>query len=261
MVNAPSLLELGRAGQALTDELVIDAHTHCGRFNIYYLPQSDAPGLVEHMDRLGIDRAVTFALEAVGSDFVIGNNVTLDLVRRRPDRFIGFATMHARYPEEMIPELERCAAAGLKGIKLIPAYQKYPETGENYFPVYEWADAQGWIVLNHSWGAPDFVREIARRYPRMCLLMGHISEVYAQVLRQCDNVYTTTTNCLRRQALARAVQAMGAEKILFGSDFPDLDGAFNLAPILYAQISDDDKRRILGLNMARLLREHAGVEV
>ena len=50
-----------------------------------------------------------------------------------------------------------------------------------------------------------------------------------------------------------AVRAVGAGKLLFGTDSYLNPFAFGLGPILYARISDDDKRRILGLNMARLL--------
>jgi predicted TIM-barrel fold metal-dependent hydrolase len=49
------------------------------------------------------------------------------------------------------------------------------------------------------------------------------------------------------------VQRFGASKILFGSDFPDLDTSLNLGPLLTAKISDEDKRLILGLNMERIL--------
>ena len=49
------------------------------------------------------------------------------------------------------------------------------------------------------------------------------------------------------------MQAVPAEKIVFGSDMPDLPLMFGMGPILCARIPDDDKRRILGLSALSML--------
>jgi predicted TIM-barrel fold metal-dependent hydrolase len=49
------------------------------------------------------------------------------------------------------------------------------------------------------------------------------------------------------------VSVLGSDKILFGTDLTYLDGTFQLGTVIYAKISDGDKRKILGLNMKNIL--------
>jgi len=253
MVDELAFSQIAREGQALNSELVIDAHAHLGVFRDYFIPRPDVGSLVSNMDRYGIDTACVFALAGVNSDFVYGNDLIVDAVRTHPGRFVGYATLSANYPEELISELERTHELGLRGIKLIAAYQGHPEETERFFPVYQWADSHRKIILSHQWGSADFLARIAVRYPNVCFVIGHLNLAYAEVVRKHDNVYTTTTFVPWPGAVATAVRAFGAPKILFGSDFPDLDTSLNIGPLLTAKIGDEEKRMILGLNMKRIL--------
>ena len=258
MVEGLSLAERVRQGLALSDELVIDAHTHFGVMKDYFVPQADAAGLVRNMDRYGIDRACIFGFAGVCSDYEYGNDEVIAVVRALPDRFIGYATLNANYPEDLIPELERCFKLGLRGIKLITAYQGQPEETERFEPVYDWAEAQHTIILSHQWGAPEFLASLAEKHQNVCFHIGHLNPAYAGVVRQYDNVFTTTTFVPSPVAIVQAVEFFGVENILFGSDFPDLDVSLNIGPLLSADISEADKRAILGGNMAGVLAEYVG---
>ncbi|MFQ6098457.1 MAG: amidohydrolase family protein [Armatimonadota bacterium] len=248
---------LAQKGRPVDGELVIDAHTHIGASNLYALPFSGLDDVVAHMDRLGIDQACTFGFAGVNSDFEYGNDVVIEAVQQFPRRFIGFTTLHAQYPDEMIPELERCRARGLRGIKLIPAYQRCPTEDERFRPAYEYAHDNRLMMLNHHWGPPGRLNELAGRYANACFINGHIRHDCGEVLRERPNVYQCTCAALMWRDVERLVQAAPLEKIVYGSDLIDLDGAFGLGPILYARISDEAKRAILGLNMRRVLDEYA----
>jgi predicted TIM-barrel fold metal-dependent hydrolase len=243
-------------GRALEGEEVIDSHTHIGEIRHYFVPQPEAERLVAYMDRHGIGLSCTSAFNVVGSDYALGNDLAADAVRRFPERFFGYTGLNANYPEDLIPELERGERIGLRGIKLITAYQGHPEETERFYPVYEWANAKRKIVLSHQWGSPQFLAQIAESYPNVAFLIGHLNLRYAEVVRRFDNVYTTTTFVPWPGAIAEAVGCFGAEKILFGTDVPDLEPALNLGPLLTADISDEDKRLILGKTMRRLLEAH-----
>ncbi|MFO8007360.1 MAG: amidohydrolase family protein, partial [Candidatus Brocadiia bacterium] len=58
-------------------------------------------------------------------------------------------------------------------------------------------------------------------------------------------------------AAERYVALYGAKRLLFGSDMSDLPIPWGLGPILYADISEADKRAILGGNLRRLLQTHS----
>jgi predicted TIM-barrel fold metal-dependent hydrolase len=256
MVGTISYGERARLGLALQGELVIDAHTHLGLGEHYAIPGPEAENLVATQDRYGIACACTFAFAGVSADYRYGNDLVAEAVARFPTRFIGYTTLNANYPEDLIPEMERCTARGLRGVKLITAYQGHPEETPRFIPVYEWCQERRKIILSHQWGAPTFLGETARRYPDICFVIGHLNLAYAEVVRGQDNVYTTTTFVPWPGAIAQAVEVFGAEKILFGSDVPDLDPSLNLGPLLTARIDDEDRRAILGRNMARILQEY-----
>ena len=49
------------------------------------------------------------------------------------------------------------------------------------------------------------------------------------------------------------VEGVGGDRVLFGSDMPLIDGKFGVGRIVTADISDEDKKKILGLNAMKLL--------
>jgi predicted TIM-barrel fold metal-dependent hydrolase len=54
-------------------------------------------------------------------------------------------------------------------------------------------------------------------------------------------------------ALRAAVQILGAERVLWGTDAPGIDFAQRLGVILASRLSEAEVRQVLGLNAARLL--------
>ena len=99
--------------------------------------------------------------------------------------------------------------------------------------------------------------ELAQSYPNAAIMTGHTDKNYGDVFRQTDNVYMGTCPMIEFGAVEWYVHTYGAEKLLYGSDMSDLPQAWGFGPILYADISDADKRAILGGNLRRLLETHS----
>jgi len=249
-------LRLAKAGLPIKDELVIDAHTHLGGyFNLYHIPFGRAKGILEQLDRLGIDKICTFSFAGVNSDFTLGNDLVAQAVKEYPNRIVGYTTLNANYPDEWIPELERRRKMGLKGIKLICEYQGTTTGRTDFSPVYQYANERQMIIINHYWGSPQFLDGLADEYPNICFIIGHYAIEYAEVLHKRKNVYQCTCAALMYGDIEKLLRLVDASKVVYGSDLTDLDGPFGLAPILYAKVSDEDKRKILGLNMQKILDE------
>ena len=75
------------------------------------------------------------------------------------------------------------------------------------------------------------------------------------VAESCKNIILDTcSSTVDMGFVERAVERLGAERIVFGSDVPLFDPWCQLEKVKSAEIDEEDKRLILGENIARILR-------
>ncbi len=238
---------------SLEGETIIDFHGHLGSSKWYHIADGDMDSVYYEVKRFNVNRSVVFSFTVAAGDPEPGNDLITAAMMRYPRHFVGLCGVNPWHPGEMIAELERCWPLGFSGIKLIPHYQQYPETGEGIRQAVEWANERNAIVLNHFWGPNDWLDELARDYPNATLVTGHLNIEHAEVINRRGNVYLCTCEPLMYGQVENMVTQVNVEKILFGSDISDLPIALGLGPILHARISDEDKRKIIGGNAERLL--------
>jgi predicted TIM-barrel fold metal-dependent hydrolase len=53
----------------------------------------------------------------------------------------------------------------------------------------------------------------------------------------------------------RIVGEVGADRVLWGTDFPFLDPVYLVGRLAYARLTDEAKRKVFGENAQRLLQE------
>lgn len=210
------------------------------------------------MDVIGVETACVNAVQY--PDVQQGNNMILEAMRQYPRRFVGFISINPHYPAEIQPELERCYAAGMIGLKAHEIIHKYPVDGPNYQAAWEFANQHKLAVLAHIGSGPraDSLRNIARKYKNASFILAHYNsgeeEGSVAMVKQFDNVYLDTAwTQMQYGAIERLTAAAGAERIIFGSDMPLSDLAHRVGAILGAGIGDADKRKILGGNMLKII--------
>ena len=105
----------------------------------------------------------------------------------------------------------------------------------------------------------------ANKYPDMRLILAHIGhdeelrrhDRQVEAVKRCTqgNVWadTSSSNSVLSGLIEFAVEQIGAERMLFGTDTPLYFPATQKARVAYAEISDDAKRLILHDNAAELL--------
>lgn len=255
-----------RKGEPVSGEIVIDAHGHNGVPD-GVISYATPHGMVVMMDRFGVDVAcISILPRIVGGNVVLGNDLCMETVRSHPERFVGYAAVNPRYPEVMQQELERCRReAGFRHVKIHPERHNYPVTGSNYDAAWEFALKHKSVVLCHSalrrtTCAPAMFDELAERHPDINIIMGHggnINDAYkdaVEVALKRKNIYLDTSGwCMTSLGVVEyVVDRLGAERVLMGTDFILLAQGFQLGPVAYAKISEDDKRKIMGLNAAKL---------
>jgi predicted TIM-barrel fold metal-dependent hydrolase len=242
---------------------VIDFHGHVGRWDRYGM-NDDAALLLHAMDAAGIDRACLFNI--FHPDGTTGNDLTARFVAQHPDRLIGFAYVSPCMPAQMIPELARAIdELGCRAIKLYPPYTPWALHEAPWHPIYEFANERGLAIIFHTGPEPQsfpkWISEIAGDYPQANFVAGHAGNTPQERAQSIDaaqrypNVYLETCSTFRTPGvIEQLVAEAGADRVLFGSDTPLMDPRPQLGKIITADIADDAKRKILGLNAQRLLK-------
>ena len=236
-----------------------DCHGHIGGLACHYhIPGGSLEETVAEMDRLGERTVCVFSFEGVFSDEAAGNDVVAEVVRRQPDRFVGFTLLNPhRGRDAMLRELERGAKMGLRGVKLIAHYQTYPAEGPLIDVACRWAHERRQIILNHDWGSAGQIERLTAECPGACYIAGHFTTAYAEVMRRRDNLFVCSCPLIGPRDCEAGVRALGAGRLLFGSDLQDLPVSWGLGPILLARISTDEKRLVLGGNLQRILERYS----
>jgi predicted TIM-barrel fold metal-dependent hydrolase len=130
-----------------------------------------------------------------------------------------------------------------------------------YQAAFAYAGEHAIPILSHEWGNPGFLEELSGRYPQIDFIIAHTGFwngrsdfQYAGVLRQRANVFVDLAySNVYYEVLERMVEQVGAEKILWGSDFPLHDLGYQLGRVLFSKLDDAQRTMILGGNMLRIL--------
>ena len=251
------------AGRAQSAYEIWDAHAHLGDYSHFFIPQSSTASMIAVMDRTGVSTAIASSLRALEDDAATGNAEMRETVASSAGRILGYAVFNPWSSSE--DELRALLAApGVVGIKVHPDLHRYPVSGDRYRPVWEAAEHLGAPVLSHTWGGSDYddpgmLRDVADRQPAIHAILGHsgatpvgfevameCAMTHPQLhLEICGSQYSTT-------ALARTVSAVGADRVLFGSDFPFIDQRMSLGRVAFSALSEQDRRQVLGANARAL---------
>lgn len=240
--------------------MVIDAHCHAGIGDGFTGPWDTRASLGAYLRRAreaGIDRTVVFP--AFHSDYAEANRLLAALVARRRARLIGFAMVHGARDRGRVGRMLATAAScwGFRGIKV--HRHDAPITRE----ICEAARRLRVPVLYDVTGDVPHLGLVAREYPDVAFIAPHLGsfsddwrahEALIDLMARRPNVFTDTSGVRRFEYLAAAVRRVGARRIIFGSDGPELHPGLELAKIRLLHLSGGEEAAILGGNIARLLR-------
>ena len=239
--------------------MIIDGHCHAGRGDGFTGPWDTVAPLAAYLRRAaraGIERSVLFA--AFHSDYRRANREVAGIVRRRPQRFIGFAFVHPARDRGRIGDLVREAVEehGFRGIKA--HRHDAPMTRE----LCEAARAWSLPLLYDVMGEVATVELFASEYRDVNFIIPHLGSfgdqwaaqrAFIDILARHPNVYTDTSGVRRFDLLAEAVRRAGARKVIFGSDGPELHPGVELYKIRALELPLCVEGEILSGNLLRLL--------
>jgi hypothetical protein len=123
-------------------------------------------------------------------------------------------------------------------------------------------------ILQHTWmktngnvpgeSTPYDVVELANRHPKANIICGHTGgnwELGLRIIRATRNVCADLAGSDPTSGFTEmVVRELGAERVIYGSDVGGRSFASQVAKVVGAEISNADKKLILGGNMRRLLQ-------
>jgi len=233
----------------------IDFHTHCfpddlaGRAVKKILSTSPGTkcwtdgtlaGLRRSMGAAGIMRAVLLPVATKPSQVTTINRSAPLLAA--PD-IVPFGSLHPR-TANIGEEVAFLKKNGIRGIKLHPEFQNFYADDPAVFPLYEAVSAAGLMVVFHAGldpgpfsndhSLPHRLLAVHKRFPGLAMVASHMGgyRVWDQVEELLAGlpIYFETSTApqnLPRERFVRMCRNHGTGRILFGTDSPWFDQAFD----------------------------------
>ena len=260
---------------------IIDFHTHpwvraedniCG----YRELMADDPFDTFRRDltRAGISRAAGMVIpigmnktdEEQLCQLRLSNDYALAVYEALGDFYIPGMSIHPAFVRESCEEIERMHKAGVKLVgELVPYLCGWGQVGfvhEGMNEILDLIEQYGMVVSFHSMGAREDEYAMVKSHPGITFVGAHPGEkpVYLKHLawlEELPNYYLdlSGTGLFRHSMLAYGVFRVGAERFVFGSDYPTCSPGMNVGGVMYEQITDREKELIFAGNAKRLLGE------
>ncbi len=248
---------------------------------LYSSPESKLAGITDitaSMDIEGIDKSVVFGFPWKNPDLSKKHNdYILKAIDRFPERLAGFCCIDP-FNKNAVPEVVRCLEAGLSGVGEIAFYQSgIDEASQKKLkPLMEICEDKNLPVLIHTnepvghlypGKTPNTFKQIyslIRKFSNNKIVLAHwgggmffFNLLKKEIGKYLKNVYFDTAASpflYYPQIYQIAIQIIGKNKILFGSDFPLLKPNRYFREFKKAGLSKDEIESICGNNAAGLLK-------
>ena len=279
--------------------MVIDFHTHTfpekvaakaiagmqQKHHAAVFSDGTASGLRRSMDAAGVD--VSVVLPVATNPLKLSSINDVSVAETGNNRLIYFGAMHP-LAENWKEELDRIAAAGIRGIKLHPFYQGTDVDDLRMLRIYGRAAELGLLVVIHAGDEIAYPGQV-RCTPRMAAsAIRQVGNGFAPILAHMGgwkNWEQVTEHLVNREcyidtaislgsivpmegatgdpeelallsdeAFVELVRAFGSNRILFGTDSPWSSPKEELLKIERLPLTEQERTEILHQNAVRLLK-------
>lgn len=178
--------------------------------------------------------------------------------------FTGFGTIHVEM-ENLMEEVERIPAMGLKGIKIHPDCQHFNIDDPRLFPVYEAIQGKLPMMMHlgdeqYDYSHPARLRRVLDLFPDLQVCAAHFG---GHTMYETAREYLSDTNCIMdisstlmfidRKTAEGYVNHYGAERLAFGTDYPVWDPKREMELFLSLDLTEEQKEQIAWKTAARFL--------
>ena len=234
-------------------------------------------GLLEAMEGADVSHAVVMGMgwktQEVAREV---NDYLAEAVAKYRGRLTGFGSVNPAWGKEAAAEIGRCADMGLRGVgELHPDTQGFEIADATVMgPVMGALRELGWPVVVHSSEpvghiypgkgstTPDRLYRFIEAFPENVIVCAHwggglpFYYMMPEVPKVLSNVYfdsAASPFLYGPEVFERVAQLAGAERILFGTDYPLINHRRLLRQVLKSGLPEAEQRAILGGNAAGML--------
>ncbi len=191
------------------------------------------------------------------------NDFILEQLEKEPS-FLGFGTIHAGM-ENLMEEVDYIRQKGLRGIKMHPDSQVFAIDDPRLFPVYE--EIQDRLpVLFHmgdhrfDYSHPVRLRRVLELFPKLQVIAAHFGgyELYEEAYdclhdKSCCFDVSSSLMFMKKGVAESYINRYGAERFVYGSDYPMWDPKKEMRRFLKLKLTDDQFEQIAHKTAERIL--------
>ncbi len=258
---------------------VVDAHCHIYPEKIaeravkgtdnFYKCQSFCKGTVSDLlnegEKAGIDHFVVQSVATTPKQVKSINEFIAQSVKAANGKMTGLGTLHPD-SEDIKGDIEHLMELGLLGVKLHPDIQAFKIDDWRCLKIYEECEKQGLKILMHTgdnrydYSNPNRLLPILEIYKNLTIIGAHfggwsIWEEAAEVYAGIPNFYVDCSSSfpwIPKETALKVIRKYGAEKVLFGTDYPMWSPKSELEYFLSLPLEKNEISSILNMNAIKL---------
>ncbi len=206
------------------------------------------------------------------ADVTLGNTAMYRLVEEQGNRVRAYTVVNPNHTAHALAELQRGVESGTVGVKLLASRRADDRLLD---PVAEFAVQHQLPMLHHAWqhrtrhwpsqDASDAVdlAALAHRHPRLTILLAHIGgggdyQHTFEVARDAPHLLLELSGSgTDRGMLDRALEAVGAHRLIWGSDVTMETGLAKLHALDVIGLPPDELAAVRWGNAVRVFPPHA----
>lgn len=232
--------------------MIFDCHMHLGDFPLFNV-SLDEQGLDDLMSICNLDKAIVFHPD---------NSLVQKAIATRPNVF-GLVWANPYHPDCVKTVATYLEDENFRGIKLHPLLDGYHPNDPAVHPLADLVAERNLPLLIHT-GHPIFtlpwsIEELARAKPKTKVIMGHMGHgniIYINAAidaaERQPNVYLETSGMPMHSKILEAVERVGVEKVLYGSDTPFHRPEVEMLKVKLSGLNESDQEMVLGKNTENL---------
>lgn len=258
---------------------VIDAHCHIypekiaakavGGTDTFYGVTSACLGtikdLYERGVKAGIDRFIVQSVATTPKQVKSINEFIAESVKENPDIFTGLGTLHPE-SQDIAADIDHLIELGLKGVKLHPDIQKFKLDDYRCLKIYEICEQKGLKMLLHTgdkrydYSNPNRLLPLLKIYKNLTFIGAHFGgySIWDEASKQLNGIENFYVDCsstfgfIEKAKAKELIKRYGADKILFGTDYPMWDAKSELDYFFSLGLDETQIQCILNLNAKKL---------